>query len=83
VQKEVSDMQKWDMKSFSISDYKVTAQGSDVVVTTYKVAIQGTMGGQDASGTYNAGSVWQMKNGEWQAVFHTNIKEEGPAKTAK
>lgn len=80
VQKEVSDMQKWDMKSFAISDYKVTAQGSDVVVTTYKVKIEGTMGGKDASGTYNAGSVWQMKKGEWQAVFHTNIKEEAPAK---
>ena len=32
------------------------------------------MGGKDASGNYNAGSVWQMKNGEWHAIFHTTLK---------
>ncbi len=80
LQKEVSEMQKWDMKSFAISDYKVTASGSDVVITTYKVAIQGTYGGKDASGTYNAGSVWKNEKGEWRAIFHTNIKEEAAAK---
>jgi hypothetical protein len=80
VQEEVSDMQKWDMKSFAISDYKVTASGSDIVMTTYKVAIQGTYGGQDASGAYNAGSVWKNEKGEWRAIFHTNIKEEAAAK---
>ena len=30
MQKELADMQKWDMKSFAISDYKVTASGSDI-----------------------------------------------------
>jgi hypothetical protein len=80
VQKEVSDMQKWDMKSFAISDYKVTAEGSDVMVTIYKVVIQGTYDGKDASGTYNAGSVWKNEKGEWRAIFHTNIKEEKAAK---
>ena len=35
LQKELADMQKWDMKSFAISDYKVTSDGSDTVVTTY------------------------------------------------
>ena len=80
VQQEVSGMQKWDMKSFAITDYKVTASGSDIVMTTYKVAVQGTYGGQDASATYNAGSVWKNEKGEWRAIFHTNIKEETPAK---
>ena len=42
MQKELADMKKWDMKSFAISDYKVTADGSDTVVTTYKVTIEGT-----------------------------------------
>src|SRR4030095_4357384 len=42
LQKELADMQKWDMKSFAISDYKVTSDGSDTVVTTYKVTIEGT-----------------------------------------
>src|SRR5207245_10132790 len=47
MQKELADMQKWDMKSFAISDYKVTSAGSDTCITTYKVAVQGTYDGKD------------------------------------
>ena len=75
MQEELAAMQKWDMKSFAISDYKVTADGSDAVVTTYKVAVEGTVDGKDQSGTYNAASVWKKQKGEWMAIFHTNIKE--------
>jgi hypothetical protein len=75
MQKELTDMQKWDMKLFAISDYKVTSDGSDTVLTTYKVTVEGTYDGKDQSGTYNAGSVWKKQNGQWQAIFHTNIKE--------
>jgi len=75
MQKELADMQKWDMKSFAISDYKVTSYGSGTVVSTYKVKVEGTYDGQDQSGTYNAASVWKNQKGEWQAIFHTNVKE--------
>jgi hypothetical protein len=27
------------------------------------------------SGTYNAGSVWKLENGQWMAIFHTNIMQ--------
>jgi hypothetical protein len=82
MQKELADMQKWDMKSFAISDYKVTSDGSDTIVSTYKVAVKGTYDGKDQSGTYNAASVWKKQNGQWQAIFHTNVKEESAAKPA-
>ncbi len=75
MQKELADMQKWDMKSFAISDYKVTPAGSDTCVTTYKVAIEGTYDGKDQTGTYNAASVWKKNKGGWQAIFHTNVKQ--------
>ncbi|HEY5767877.1 MAG TPA: nuclear transport factor 2 family protein [Candidatus Udaeobacter sp.] len=77
LQKELADMQKWDMKSFAISDYKVTSDGSDTVVTTYNVTIEGTYDGKDQTGIYSAASVWkkQKGKGEWQAIFHTNIKQ--------
>ena len=79
--REVADMQKWDMKSFAISDFKVNAVGSDIVITTYKVAVQGAVEGKDASGNYNAASVWKMdKSGAWVAIFHTNMKEAAAAK---
>jgi hypothetical protein len=75
LQKELADMQKWDMKSFAISNYKVTTDGSDTVVTTYNVTIEGTYGGKDQTGTYNAASVWKKVSGQWQAIFHTNVKQ--------
>ena len=82
MQKELADMQKWDMKSFAISDYKVMSAGSDTVVSTYKVKVEGTYDGKDQSGTYNAASVWKKQKGEWQAIFHTNVKEAPAAKPA-
>jgi hypothetical protein len=78
--KELSDMKKWDMKSFAISDYTAFSDEKDVIVATYIVKIEGTYDGKDASGTYNAGSVWKMEKGAWMAIFHTNVKQEAAAK---
>jgi hypothetical protein len=75
--KELSDMQKWDMKSFKITEYKSHSDEKDVVVSNYVVTIEGTYDGKDASGTYNAGSVWKQESGKWLAIFHTNVKQQG------
>jgi hypothetical protein len=80
MEKELSDMKKWDMKSFTISDYTAFSDEKDVMVTTYTVKIEGTFEGKDASGTYNAGSVWKQENGAWMAIFHTNVKQEAATK---
>ena len=80
MEKELSDMKKWDMKSFAISDYAAFSDEKDVMVTTYTVKIEGTYDGKDSSGTYNAGSVWKLENGAWMAIFHTNVKQEAAAK---
>src|SRR5467141_2615829 len=77
--KELSDMKKWDMKSFAISDYTAFSDEKDVIVTTYVVKIEGTFDGKDASGAYNAGSVWKLENGKWLAIFHANVKQEAAA----
>jgi|SRR5215831_1015175 len=79
VQSELADMQKWDMKSFAISDYNAVSDG-DTIVTTYKVVIEGSYDGKDGSGNYNAGTVWKKVKGDWQAIFHTNMKVETAAK---
>ena len=78
--KEMSDMGKWDMKSFTISDFTSFSDEKDVVVTTYTIKLEGTYDGQDMTGTYNCGSVWKQENGKWLAIFHTNIKQESAAK---
>ena len=80
--KEMSDMQKWDMKSFKISDYKIHSDEKDVIVANYIVTLEGTFDGADASGTYNAGSVWKQENGKWLAIFHTNVKQAGAVAAA-
>src|SRR5437879_3670468 len=80
MEKELSDMKKWDMKSFTISDYTAFSDEKDVIVTTYIVKIEGTYDGKDSSGTYNSGSVWKKEKGAWMAIFHTNVKQETAAK---
>jgi len=77
---ELDDMQKWDMKSFALSDYTAFSDEPDVIVTTYKCTVQGTVGGKDASGTYNCGTVWKMEKDVWLAIFHTNVKAESATK---
>ena len=74
--KEMADMQKWEMKSFAISDYKIHSDEKDVIVANYLVTLGGTFDGKDASGVYNAGTVWKLENGKWLAIFHTNVKAE-------
>jgi len=83
VNKEVADMQKGDMKSFVISDYKIFSDEKDVIVSSYVVNLQGTYAGQDASGKYYAGSVWKLEDGNWLAIFHTNSRAESATDAQK
>jgi hypothetical protein len=76
--KELDAMKKWDMKSFTISDYDIFSDEKDVIVATYTVKVEGTFDGKDMSGTYNAGSVWKKEGNNWRAIFHTNIKQAAP-----
>jgi len=80
MQKTLDDMQKWDMKSFTISDFDSFSDEPDVMVTTYTVKIEGTFDGKNHSGTFNSGSVWKKEKGTWMAIFHTNTKQEVAAK---
>src|SRR5215470_12797863 len=74
MQDELDIMAKTDLKSFDLTGFNVTFAGSDTAMITYKATIQSTTGGKDTSGTYNAGSVWHMANGQWMAIFHTDSK---------
>src|SRR5438477_8916647 len=80
MQKELDSMKNSDIKSFAFSDFTAFSDEKDVMVTTYTVKLEGMIDGKDGSGTYNAGSVWKLEKGAWMAIFHTNIKQETPAK---
>ncbi|MGH8093185.1 MAG: nuclear transport factor 2 family protein [Chthoniobacterales bacterium] len=83
LQKEIDEMAKTDMKSFSLSDFKLVMTDKDTALLTYKAKVEVTTGGKDMSGDYNCGTVWQMKKGAWHAVFHTDMKAEAPATDAQ
>src|SRR2546421_3273153 len=76
LQKQLDDMKRWDMKSFTISDFDFFSDKPDVIVTTYTVKVEGTVDGKDASGNYNSGSVWKKEKDTWLAIFHSNTKQE-------
>ena len=80
MQAELDGMSQGGMKSFSLSDFKVVMTGADTAVVAYKAKVESEMAGKTESGNYNCGSVWQMKGGTWQAIFHADMKEEKPAK---
>ncbi|HEY2102464.1 MAG TPA: nuclear transport factor 2 family protein [Chthoniobacterales bacterium] len=79
MQSELDSMAKMDVKSYSLSDFNVVMTDADTAIITYKATLEGSTAGKDISGNFNAASVWQMKNGQWQAVFHTDMKEEKPS----
>ena len=76
MQQELDAMTKTDMKSFSLSDFNVVMTDKNTALVTYKAKVESSMGGKDTSGDYNCGTVWQMKKGEWHAVFHSDMKAE-------
>ena len=76
LQNQLDDMKKWDMKSFTFSDFDSLSDEPDVIVTTYKVSVEGTIDGKEMSGTYNCGSVWKKEKGAWLAIFHESSKAE-------
>lgn len=64
-----------DVKSFTLSDWKMTKFDADAAMLTYKGVAEGTCGGQPIPATW-ASSLWVRKKGTWQAAFH----QETPVK---
>jgi ketosteroid isomerase-like protein len=72
-QQRLDGMSKMTMKSFSLSDFNVSMPSGDVAVISYKAKL----GNKDGSSAeLNCGTVWNLKNGEWKAVFHSDMKAE-------
>jgi hypothetical protein len=79
LQGELDAMAKTDVKSYSLSNFNVVATDADTAIITYKATLESSADGKDNSGNYNVASIWQMKNGQWHAIFHTDAKEEKPS----
>src|SRR5438270_6425393 len=67
-----------EVKSYSLSDEKVTSIDKDAAILTYKADQDVTCGGQKVPATVYASSIWKKQGGKWWAAFH----QETPAATA-
>lgn len=77
--KEITEMMAsmpCEVKSFSLSDWKLTMVDSDAAIITYKGTQDGICGGTALPAAVWASSVWVNRKGKWQAAFH----QETPAK---
>ena len=64
-----------EVKSFQLSDWKLTMLNSSTALITYKGSAEGTCGGT-AIPTVWASSIWVNRGGKWLAASH----QETPAK---
>jgi hypothetical protein len=65
-----------EVKSYDLSDIKVTFFNSDAALMTYKATQDATCGGQTAPPNVWASSIYVKRGGKWWAASH----QETPAK---
>ena len=58
-----------DVKSYTLSDWKVTLADPNTAVLTYKGSAEGTCGGQPIPPVW-ASSLWVNRKGRWLAFSH-------------
>jgi hypothetical protein len=58
-----------DVKSYTLSDWKLTRLGAATALLIYKGSAEGTCGGQPIPTTWSS-TVWVRRRGGWQAAFH-------------
>src|SRR5437867_3501554 len=73
--KEIGSM-PCEVKSFSLSDWKLTMINSSAALLTYKATQDATCNGTAVPPAVWASSVWVNRGGKWQAFSH----QETPAK---
>ena len=72
--KEMTNVKKLDLKSYTLGDIDVVFIDKDAALLTYTATIEGTQDGKDASGKANAASVWKKEGNDWRCVFHTDAQ---------
>ena len=65
-----------EVKSFTLSDWKLTMVDSDAALISYKGTQDGTCAGTALPSAVWASSLWVNRKGKWLAAFH----QETPAK---
>ena len=71
LQQRLDGMSKMTMTSFALRDFNLSTPTDDVAIISYKAKVENKDGG---SSDLNCATVWNFKNGEWRAVFHSDMK---------
>ena len=74
---------KCDVKSFSLSEGRVTPVGADAAVFTYKATADGTCEGKPIPSPVTAASVFVRSGDTWKAVYHNEVAIIAPKEDAK
>jgi ketosteroid isomerase-like protein len=64
---------KCEVKSFSLSEGRVTPVGADAAVFTYKAIADGTCEGKPIPSPVTAASVFVRSGDTWKAVYHNEV----------
>jgi len=59
-----------DIKTFTLSDWKMTKLSTSTVLLTYKGTQVGSCGGAPVPANVWASSIWMKRKDVWEAVFH-------------
>jgi ketosteroid isomerase-like protein len=71
---------KDEIKSFTLSEARVTPAGADVAVLTYKAVIDGTENGKPIPSPSTVATVFVRSGSDWKAVYHEEVAVIDPAK---
>jgi hypothetical protein len=72
-----------EIKSFSLSDERMTPLSNDVALVTYKATVEGTCDGQRVPANSWAASVYVRDGDQWKGVFHAQSPVVDPAAAAQ
>jgi Ni/Co efflux regulator RcnB len=71
-------MKDYDIKDYTLSDFRLIAVDADVVLLMYKVTVNGTYKGQPMpAGAIVATSVYKLHDKNWLGVFHQETQLQG------
>lgn len=71
---ELDGMGKVTLRSYRLSDFRMQRLDNLNMLVAYKVVVDGEMGGESISGTYNNLTVWHRRGNSWSVAAHTEVK---------
>src|SRR5277367_4729229 len=67
-----------DIKSYALSEERVSPRGQQAALITYKVTVDGSCGGQKIPANSWAAGVYVRDGGQWKAAFHAQAAVVDP-----